>query len=549
MKKILLSLSFIVSVTLAIAQQSVATKYWVYFADKAGTPHSKLHPETFLSPEAIARRNKMGIPIKNSDLPVSPTYIAAIKNTGAAVIVESRWLNAVSIEVIDETILAAIIDLPFVNQIEPVQRHFILDDEAIPTDNNSFFRTNGLEELNSDFGGTANQNRMIDVDFLHGKGYRGQGIKIAVLDGGFYGVDFGAGFNSVRNKNQILEVRNFPDDNDSVYFSSTHGSNVLSIMAVDEPGKFIGSAPDAEYYLFRTEIVDSERVVEEDFWLEAAEYADFIGADIINSSLGYTTFDEITEDHTYADMDGNTTVITKAADMAAAAGILVCNSAGNSGDDSWNYIGAPADGDSVFTIGAVDLNANYVSFSSEGPTSDGRIKPNVAGQGAGTAVMDATGVVYYGNGTSYSSPLVAGACASFMSAFPELTNMQVMDIIQSTASQANNPDNYLGYGIPNFAKAYLEVAGIDLDEDNLLNVFPNLVDADATIYIQAKETGNGEFMVFNLAGQLIYQETVEMYTDKIIAIALSNLNYLSTGMYLIALTGDVYSETQKLIIK
>lgn len=161
------------------------------------------------------------------------------------------------------------------------------------------------------------------------------------------------------------------------YIFQVHGSNVLSIMAVDEPGKYIGSAPDAEYYLFRTEVVDSERVVEEDYWMQAAEYADFIGADIINSSLGYTTFDTITEDHTYADMDGNTTVATIAADRAAAAGILVCNSAGNSGDEDWNFIGAPADADSIMTIGAVDLNGNYVSFSSQGPTADGRINPTL----------------------------------------------------------------------------------------------------------------------------------------------------------------------------
>jgi serine protease AprX len=422
-----------------------------------------------------------------------------------------------------------------------------VDDSGIPINDNVFYRTEFYEA--NDYGGAFNQNNMIDVNFLHNLGFRGQGIKIAVLDGGYYGVDFGVGFQSLRSKNQILETRNFPDNNDQVYFSSTHGSNVLSIMAVDEPGKYIGSAPDAQYYLFRTEVVDSEYVIEEDHWLAAAEYADFVGADIINSSLGYTTFDDFTQDHTYADMDGNTTVVSIAADKAAAAGILVCNSAGNSGDDDWNFIGAPADGDSVFTIGAVDLNGNYVSFSSEGPTVDGQIKPSVSGQGAGTAVMDQTGNVYYGNGTSYSSPLIAGACASFMSAFPELTNMEVMDIIQSTASRATNPNNQIGYGIPNFANAYLSLKGIALSTTNIISILPNPAESEVAIYIAAAETGDAVITIYDISGKIIYSEPISINSEKIAPILVYNLENLATGIYSVQLIGDVYNESQLLMVK
>ncbi len=546
-KKISLLFISIITFSVLVHAQSRAEKYWVYFTDKNNSVYSVEHPEVYLSDAAIQRRAKMHIAINTSDLPVNVDYVKQLQDAGATITVESRWLNAVSISVPDETLLSTIALLPFVSKIEKVKHYQIIDDSGIPVDNTVFYRTN-LDDAVS-YGGAFNQNHMIDVDFLHNLGYRGQGIKIAVLDGGFYGVDFGIGFQSLRDKNQIIETINFPDDNDQVYISSTHGSNVLSIMAVDEPGKYIGSAPDAEYYLFRTEVVESERVVEEDYWMQAAEYADFIGADIINSSLGYTTFDTITEDHTYADMDGNTTVATIAADKAAAAGILVCNSAGNSGDEDWNFIGAPADADSIMTIGAVDLNGNYVSFSSQGPTADGRIKPNVAGQGAGTAVMDQSGVVYYGNGTSYSSPLIAGACASFMSAFPELTNMQVLEIIQSTASQADSPDNNVGYGIPNFAKAYLTLKGIDLPEDQMISIMPNPAADVVSIFITAKETGDAQVYIYDIAGHILYTQEISMTDGKVIPVFFNNLDILASGMYVIKLVGDVYTESQKFLVK
>lgn len=544
-KQIFFSVFFLLSLS-ASAQNAIA-KYWIYFADRSNSPYSLSNPTTYLSQAAIDRRAKMNITIKSSDLPPNPEYINAITATGAKVIVTSKWLNAVSVEITNEDQLAAISLLPFVIKINTVAKYANIDDSGIPINNTQFYRIAAIE--NNDYGGAFNQNNMIDIDFLHSLGYTGQGITIAVLDGGFYGVDIGVGFESVRNKNQIIETRNFPDENDQVYFASTHGSNVLSIMAVDMPGTYIGSAPDANYYLFRTEIVDSEYVVEEDHWLAAAEYADFVGADIINSSLGYTTFDDATQDHTYADMDGNTTVATIAADHAAAAGILVVNSAGNSGDDDWNFIGAPADGDSVFTIGAVDLNGYYVSFSSEGPSSDGRLKPNVVGQGAGTAVMDQSGVVYYGNGTSYSSPLIAGACASFMSAFPELSNMEVIDILQRTASRADNPNNQYGYGIPNFAKAYLELKDITLSTSNIISIIPNPVETEFTAYIHATETGNATVSIYNMSGQSLYAQEVAIYDGKIAPIYFNNFNNLASGVYAIQLVGDVYTETKLFVVK
>ncbi|MFI5173007.1 MAG: S8 family serine peptidase [Chitinophagales bacterium] len=522
-------------------------KYWIYFTDKDNSTYSISRPLEYLSEKSIHRREKMKIAVALSDLPVNNIYVDVIKSTGVEICTESKWLNAVSVRINSEEQIAAISQLPFVLKIAPVKKYAIIDDENIPDDNTSFYRM--AETTENDYGGAFNQNHMIDVDFLHAMGYTGQGIVIAVLDAGFIGVDYGAGFQSFWDKDQIIETRNFPDGNDSVFFSSTHGANVLSIMGGDVPGDYIGSGPDAKFYLLRTEVGASETVVEEDFWMQGAEYADFVGADIINSSLGYTTFDDSTQDHTYADMDGNTTVVTIAADKAASVGILVCNSAGNEGSGEWHFIGAPADGDSVFTIGAVDAAGNYAPFSSQGPTSDGQIKPNVAGQGAGTAYIELSGLIYNGSGTSYSSPLIAGACASLWSAFPELTNMELMQVVQNTASQSQNPDNFLGYGIPSFSRAYLQLKGIEVPDDNIINILPNPAEDIATILINSKETSAAEINMFNLSGQLIFKTAVDLSFEKYSAVPLTGLDQLARGIYIIQLVGDNYSDSQLMMIK
>ena len=522
------------------------TKYWVYFTDKNNSKFTLEKPNEYLSQKSIERRAKMDIPLRVIDLPVSASYISLLQKAGVEIIVESRWLNAVSIRIKSDYQLGLISMLPFVKKIEYVKKYQSVD-ETLPLDNNSFYRYSEL--ATNDYGGAYNQNHMIDIDFLHSLGYSGQGITIAVLDGGFYGVDIGEGFKSFWNKDQIIETRNFADDNDSVFHSTTHGSNVLSIMGGDMPGEYIGSAPDAKFYLFRTEVTSSETVVEEDYWVEGAEYADFVGADIINSSLGYTTFDDSLQDHTYEDLDGNTAVATIAADIAASVGILVCNSAGNEATSSWHFIGVPADGDSVFTIGAVDANENYATFSSVGPTADGRIKPNVSGQGAGTAYIDQTGKVLNGSGTSYSSPLIAGACASLWSAFPELTNMEIIDIVQQSSSQYNDPDYLLGYGIPSFAKAYIQLKELNISETNLLTIIPNPAESSATIIINGLETSDGVINVYDIAGHIIYTTEIKLSTGELSATTLINLDHLASGLYFVQLIGDVYSETKTLMVK
>ncbi len=307
-----------------------------------------------------------------------------------------------------------------------------------------------------DYGQAFNQINMLNGIPLHDLGYDGAGMTIAVLDAGFLNANVLSAFDSLWLNNQIIGYKDFvsplaPD----IFGSHTHGTSVLSTMGANLPAEMVGTAPKADYWLLRSEDDATEYLIEELNWASAAEYADSVGVDVINSSLVYNTFDDPAQDHTYAYMDGNTTPITIAADLAASKGILVVNSAGNSGSSSWHYIGAPADGDSVFSIGAVNSSGVYASFSSTGPTYDGRIKPNVVAQGQGSTIISAySGNVISGNGTSFSSPITAGMVASLWQAHPDKKNTEIMEAIQQSATQALNPDSLLGFGIPDYFAAH-----------------------------------------------------------------------------------------------
>ncbi|MFI5173062.1 MAG: S8 family serine peptidase, partial [Chitinophagales bacterium] len=394
-------------------------KYWIFFTDKINSPYSKNNPQQFLTQRSIDRRKKSNIGIFESDLPVNTAYIEQLKLLGISVEAYSRWMNAVTAHLTEDQIIQ-IAQLPFVKEISVVKKYITTDRELQPAESTAFYKSGEETDIESIYGTADRQITMINLDTIFDLGFTGEGMIIAQLDAGYFGVDTAIKFQSLWDKDQIIGFYNFPDHNNQVFniYSGYHGSWVLSVMGSDVPDEFSGTAPDAEFYLYRTEIADSEYVVEEDYWMMAAERADSMGADIINSSLGYTEFDDSLENHTYADLDGNTTLVTKAADMAAQKGILVCNSAGNNGWDAWHYLSAPSDGDSVFCIGAVDSAGLFAGFSGFGPSADGDVKPNVAAMGVNTACYDPGGYVAYLSGTSLSSPVIAGACASLWSAFP-----------------------------------------------------------------------------------------------------------------------------------
>jgi subtilisin family serine protease len=466
MRKSLLLLTILLLILTCGFTQTTG-KFRVSFTDKNNSPYSLSNPQAFLSQRALARRAAQGIALDLRDLPVSPSYVQGVAATGAVVINRSKWFNSVVADIQTTTQYNAILALSYVDTLvflapagtkSQGADKFLAEMQPIAASSGPRAKAAGV----INYGLAENQALMINIDQLHDLGYTGDGMIIAVIDAGFTGVNSATVFDSLWSNGRILGTKDFAEPNGDIFTAHSHGTMVLSIMGGNLPGVMVGTAPKASYYLLRSEIGASEYLVEEDNWVAAAEFADSAGADVINSSLGYTEFYEPSQSHTYEDMDGNSTRVTQGADLAASRGILVVNSAGNSGASSWKYIGAPADGDSVFAIGAVDAWGLYAGFSSQGPAYDGRVKPDVSAQGQGTAYGDPWGNINTGNGTSFSSPVMAGAAACLWQAHPGLTNVQLMDAIRRSASQYSNPDSLLGYGIPDFAAASLILGKQDI---------------------------------------------------------------------------------------
>ena len=548
---LVLLMSLILPVT---AQQAVSGVYAVYFTDKGDGKTSVINPEEYLSPRAIERRLKQHCTFDQTDIPVNNAYVNSVSETGAKVICRSRWFNFIVISA-GADIATQIDALPFVSKLQLINAQ--TKQAAGGNTGKTYFLNESVSPLTwkngeqspmdvYNYGAAFNQINQIKGQGLHNAGFAGQGKTIAVIDAGFNSVDIMPCFDQLRAGNQILGERDFAVPGNNVYATSmnSHGTKVLSCMAANVSGQMVGTAPGADYWLLRSEVAESESVIEEYYWLSAAEFADSVGVDLINSSLGYTTFDNAATNHTYADMDGNTTVVTRAADMAASKGILVVNSAGNSGGAGWWYIGAPADADSVFTIGAVDASGKRASFSSVGPTYDRRVKPTVAAQGQSAAVFSPTGLSA-ANGTSFSSPIICGMTACLWQAWPDLTNMQIIDVLKATASQSGSPDSLLGWGIPDYSQAVLLPTKINSPKSGSFTVFPNPVSDHLTIELPALISAKFEVAICDLQGRKIRTYHAEASGKKVIQV--NELGFLSPGIYLVRITDESKSYTQKII--
>lgn len=510
---VILALGFSISTW---AQTALAfNKYWVQFKDKNNSPYSLSNPQSFLSERALARRTAYNIALTNQDLPVSPVYVQGIQNTGAIVLYSSKWLNGVVVQVSDSVQLQAIDGLPFVSEKKAValsRRKNNQIKNLMSPNNTRISVVLQNEEKQRAWGGDVyygtafNQINMLNGDHLHALGYQGEGMLVAVLDAGFDNVDNNPAFETLRNEGRLLGGRDFTDGDSYVYEGSSHGSNVLSIMAAEIPGTFVGSAPKAQYYLIRTEYAASETLIEEYNWVAGAELADSLGVDVINSSLGYTTFDFEQMNHIYEDLDGDKTVCTRGADIAAAKGILVVISAGNSGEQPWHHISAPSDADSILTIGATDSLGIHAGFSGYGPSADGRVKPNIVGQGEMTAYVNTSGNTTAGNGTSYSSPLLAGLVTCLWQADRSKNNMEIIQAVERSASQYDNPDDAMGYGLPDFHVAMADL-GVYIDKiesnPNRSFLYPNPFNTELNVYYYATANTNVSIQLLDTSGKIL----------------------------------------------
>lgn len=504
----------------------------VFFKDKVGSTYDIAQADKFLSQKAIQRRVKQDVAVTAQDIPVNQNYVRGVRNTGAAVFFTTRWMNGVLIQC-DQSLLPAIQALSYVDHIEFVA-------PGVKLNSNGRKATSLRKKTNHSGVETHAQLQMLGIPEMHAANYHGEGITIAILDGGFQGVNQITPFQHVVSEGRINAALSydFVANTDNVFQYDDHGTEVFSVMAAYTPDEFTGGAYKANYQLYVTEDVSSEYRIEEYNWLFAAERADSAGVNIIHSSLGYYDFDMTSMNYTTAQMDGKTAVVTKAAQWAAERGIVVVCSAGNEGNvPSWRIIAAPADAADVIAVANVNLQGVPNSSSSIGPTADGRIKPDLAALGTGVRVIRANGAVGSSSGTSLAAPLITSLVAGVWQRFPYLTRSQLIEVLKETASRANNPDNEIGYGIPNY-KAVVNY--IDrVVQSNMFEVFPN--PATDTVSIRPfnpEEITSCVVELISFQGQTLSKDTVNFsWLNRSYQ---KNISHLPSGSYYLRVwTGQV----------
>lgn len=527
---------------MAPAQETGKATYWVGFSNKAGTPFFISQPHQFLSERALQRRERMQIGIDSLDLPVSPIYTDSLKSIGATILHTSKWGNGATIRSADPEIAQKLKNISFIREVQLTKPAEMLKSARLKWESTNFPAT-----IDTSFYGHASlQVGMLNGQHLHNSGFWGSGIHIAVLDAGFKLANQTSSLIALWQNGQILGTRDFVDPASNFFEQHEHGTNVLSVLAANLPGSLMGTAPGASYYLFRSEDDASEYLVEEDNWAAAAEYADSLGVDIITSSLGYFQFDDPEMNHPYSEMDGKTTRVTRAANIAFAKGILVVASAGNEANNSWKYIVAPSDGTGVVSIGAVDENGVRAPFSSFGPAYGGAIKPNVAALGWRTAIQKANNLFVNANGTSFSAPLVAGMAACLWQARPHATNAEIKKAIEESASRFATPDDMIGFGIPDFrlaAQLLLKPEDETLRQSNWL-AYPNPFSENLYLYSQTDCTSKKiETRFVRPDGQVaLIKKTGGSHHFN-----LDNLSNLPNGLWLLVITDGQRSSTIKVV--
>lgn len=450
MKKIILFLLCTICALASHAQSQADCIYRVTLSDKQGSAGSLSNPLTFLSQKALDRRKRQGLAVDSTDLPVSARYVKQVEQVGVKIVGQSKWNNTLLVRTADSTAVEHLHALACVLDVRRVWRKPAnpVENEIIPLekpDESWRIRPDSL------YGAATHQIEMLNGVCLHEAGFRGQGMTVAILDAGFYNVDSIPQFCNTN----IIGTQSFVATDDfHPYRLQEHGTMTLSDMGMNMPGQFVGTAPEASYWLLRTEDYAGENMVEEDYWAMGAEFADSVGADVISSSLGYYAFNDSAASYRYRDQNGRTALITRTANMLAAKGIVHVNSAGNEGNKAWKKINFPADSPNSLAVGALTPEGTNALFSSIGPSADGRVKPDVMAQGNPSAVVGASGQVEKASGTSFACPTLAGMVVCLWQALPQKTASEILDIVRQAGDNYEHPDNIFGYGTPDFWKAY-----------------------------------------------------------------------------------------------
>ena len=525
------------------AQEKLAPDiYLIRFTNKSQNRFDLSKPEKFLTTRALQRRIKQNISFVTNDLPVSAFYVDSLKHMGFNVLHDSKWLNAVSVTVTD------------VQQFEKLSGiDFIIPYKAKTTKKSTASFQNKVTsesvftptDPKIQYGLSYGQISMLHGDYLHHRGFQGQGMLIAIIDAGFNNATQMSSLDSLWNENRVKLVRDLIIPDGNVFTQHQHGSNVLSILAGLSPGNLIGSAPKADYVLLRTEDAtietdgsgrEREYPVEEFNWAVAAELADSLGVDVISTSLGYSTFNDQALNHSYADMNGRTTIAAKAAAIAASKGMIVVVSAGNEGNNSWKYITTPADADSILTVGAIDVNKNIAGFSSRGPTSDHRIKPDVVAVGKNTYLQLPNNLFVQGSGTSFSCPIIAGLTACLWQSCPNLTNMDLIRAIKEYASQFTNPDTIMGYGIPDFRQSMYALNSELFEYENMLVCSPNPFTNVVELQFEKIPEGKARLSVVDVLGRKIIDKQLNVNSEIPNIISMSDFSILANGFYVVQIS-------------
>jgi len=519
MKNLLFYFTFFVCFS-AFSQEDA----WVYFNDKPNAITQLNTPLNFLTQRALDRRTNQGIALNVNDVPIHQPYINQIAAIpGITVKAKSKWLNCLHIRGSIASINALTL-LSFVNHVDFANR--LLNVKTVYLNQINPINKQLDVQTTFNYGDSANQIQMLNGHLLHQANYTGTGKIIAVLDSGFINVNSTAPFQRLFDNNAILGGYNYVNQTTNVYDLHNHGTMTLSCMGGFVDGALVGTAPDAKYYLFVTEDVAEENPVEESYWVEAAEEADRLGVDVISTSLGYYGYDNPAYSHQYSDFNGNTAFASKGANLAFSKGMIVVASAGNSANspEPLNHVGVPAEATNVVAVGAVRFDETYATFSSIGPSFDGRVKPDVMAKGSAAVVANTSGAIQTASGTSFSCPIMAGMIASFWQAVPNLSNQQVVNFVKQSSDRFTNPNPQFGYGIPDFQLA-LQNALLSTNENqqSQFQFFPNPTNSSVT-FVNNDFVGN-IMQFYNNLGQLVLSKVIE---NTVQVISLESLN---SGIY------------------